>query len=467
MSKQSMKMEIVHSHAAGIDVGSRGHFVAIGQGEDQVKSFGVFAHDLKEISKWLKAHKITTVALESTGSYWQNLFTELLESGFEVVLCNGRFTKHVSGKKTDVLDCQWIQKLHSLGLLPSSFLPDEATEKLRTLCRHRSNMISQKADCSHKMQKYLKLLNFRLDVVVRDITGLTGMKIIADICSGNLDPVSLAKHRHYNCRKSEKEIAKALVSNEREDYLFGLGQEYERHQFYLEKIADCDSQIDKLLKQQLKDQQTEVGDLPEPKPYKRTNKNSLKGVDLNVVAYQYFGGVDLFNIPGVSYSTVLTLMSEVGKEGFEKFPSAKHFASWLRLAPNNRISGGKMLSHKIPKGSSRLKIALRNAANAVGNLKDSDLGKFFKKIAFRKGRQAAISATARKIAVIIWNMVTKKQQYKPQSEYLFLDEKRRQLALIRKRIKQYGIDPNELGIFTRDRYQTAYENKTHENQDFS
>ena len=459
-------MPLVNPHAAGIDVGSKEHYVAIGQGVDQVKSFGVYAQDLSDLAQYLINHGITTVAMESTGAYWQNLFTELIKSGLDVTLCNGRFTKHVSRKKTDVLDCQWIQKLHSLGLLPSCFLPDEQTEKLRTLCRHRSNMIAQKADTSHKMQKYLKLLNFRLDVVVRDITGLTGMKIIADICAGNLDPKSLAKHRHYNCRKSEEEIAKALVSNQRQDYLFGLQQEYERQLFYQKKIAACDLKIKEVLTQIIAEQQEAVGELPEKKPYKRHNKNSIQGIDLNVVAYQFFGGVDLLTIPGVSFSTVLSIMSEIGKDGFDKFPTAKHFCSWLRLAPNNRVSGGRVLSHKIPKGSHRLKIALRNAANAVGNLKDSDLGKFFKKIAYRKGRQAAISATARKIAVIIWNMVTKKQPYQPQNEYLFLDQKRRQIALIRKRMASYGIDPNELDIFTRPEYREKHQNRTKGDPDY-
>ena len=456
-------MKIVNPHAAGIDIGSKEHFVAIGQGVDQVKSFGVYAQDLADLAQYLVENGITTVAMESTGAYWQNLFTELINAGLDVTLCNGRFTKHVSRKKTDVLDCQWIQKLHTLGLLPSCFLPDEQTEKLRTLCRHRANMIDQKADTSHQMQKYLKLLNFRLVVVVRDVTGLTGIKIIADICSGNLDPISLAKHRHYNCRKSEEEIAKALVSNRREDYLFGLQQEYNRYLFYKEKIEQCDAKIKETLDPIINSQLDTVDDLPDKKPYTRFNKNSISGVDLNVVAYQYFGGVDLLQIPGVSFSTVLSIMSEIGKDGFSKFPTAKHFCSWLRLAPNNRISGGRMLSHKIPKGSHRLKIALRNAANAVGNLKDSDLGKFFKKIAFRKGRQGAITATARKIAVILWNMITKNEQYNPTNQYVFLDQKRRQIALIRKRISTYGIDPNELGIFTRPKYQIAYENRKNSN----
>ncbi len=204
MKEEQISMKIINHNCAGIDVGSRSHFVAIGQGSSQVKEFGVYAEDLKALCKWLNESKIVSVALESTGTYWQNLFVELINSGLEVILTSGRFTKNINRKKTDVLDSQWIQKMHALGLLPSSFLPDEETERLRTYTRHRANMIALKADTSHKMQKFLKYLNFRLDVVVRDVTGLTGIKIINDICDGNLDPVLLAKHRHYNCRKSEE-----------------------------------------------------------------------------------------------------------------------------------------------------------------------------------------------------------------------------------------------------------------------
>ena len=467
MKKKSISMKIINPNCAGIDVGSRSHFVAIGQGINDVKEFGVYAEDLKKLSLWLHSKNINSVAMESTGAYWQNLFVELMNLGLEVILTNGKFTKNINRKKTDVLDCQWIQKMHTLGLLPSSFLPDETTEKLRTLCRHRSKMIAQKADTSHKMQKYLKWLNFRLDVVVRDITGLTGIKIIESICKGNLNPKSLATLRHYNCRKSEQEIAKALVSNERKDYLFGLKQEFKRFRFYQSMIKECDQAIVSFLEMFINQKVDVVDDLPKKKPYKRNNKNGIKGVDLNIISYQYFNGVDLLDIPGVSHSTVLTFMSEIGPEGLKKFSSAKKFASWLRLAPNNKISGGRILSNRIPKGSNRLKIALRNAANAVGNLKDSDLGKFFKKIAFRKGRQAAITATARKLAIILWNMITKKEPYKPTNQYIFLDEKRRAIAQLRKKISKFGIDPNELGIFTRTKYKLAFQKKNSDNQGFS
>lgn len=246
-----IEMDVIHPHCAGIDIGSRSHFVAVGQGDKDVKEFGVYADDLVSICHHLKAHGITHVAMESTGSYWQNLYAELSSRGFEVTLCNGKFTKNIKGKKTDVKDARWIQKLHSIGLLTGSFLPDDTTETLRTYSRQRSNWIAGSAEATHKMQKYLKLLNFRLDVVVKDVCGLTGIAIIEDICKGNLNPVELAKHRHFNCRKSEEEIAKALKGNNRKDYLFGLKQEFESYQFCQKKITECDVQINKFLQEQI------------------------------------------------------------------------------------------------------------------------------------------------------------------------------------------------------------------------
>ena len=466
MKEKQIPLTVINPQAAGIDVGSRTHFVAIGQEQKDVKSFGVYAEDLTALTQWLIENDITTVAMESTGSYWQNLFVELINKGLDVVLTNGKFTKNINRKKTDVLDCQWIQKMHSLGLLPSSFLPDHTTEKLRTFCRHRTNMIQQRADSIHKMAKFLKYLNFRLDVVVRDVTGLTGLKIIDDICKGNLDPKSLAAHRHYNCKKSEEEIAKALVSNQRADYLFGLKQEYDRYQFYSAKILECDQEIGKFLDTTIRHKEEVVDDIPDIKYFKRQNKNAIKGIDLNIVSYQYFDGVDLLSIPGVSHSTVLTIMSEIGPDGFNKFPTAQHFSSWLKLAPNNKISSGRILSNRIPQGSNRLKIALRNAANAVGNLKDSDLAKFFRKIAFKKGRQTAINATARKIAVILWNMITKREPYMPKNNYLFLDQKRRIVSRMRKQIADLGLNPDDLGFSRANRDKIAAQ-ITSDNQSLS
>jgi transposase len=445
--KKKLEMEIVNPNAAGIDVGSRSHYVAIGQEPGDVREFGVYAEDLKACAAYLKENNITTVAMESTGTYWQNLFSELQAVGLEVILANGKFTKNIKGKKTDVLDCMWIQKLHSLGMLSGSFLPDAATEKLRTYCRHRAGLIETAAIHSHKMQKYLRLLNFRLDVVVKDICGQTGLSIIERICKGETDSETLATLRHGNCKKSEQEIAKALQTNGREDYIFGLKQEYELYKIIQKKIVECDKEISKQINANLKSTPEKLRHKIKEKVHKRINKNTPKNIDFNKVCYQYFDGIDLMAIEGFSHGTAMTLISEMGPEGLHNFRSGKMFASWLRLAPNNKISGGKVLSNRIPKGSNRLKIALRQAANVIGNLKDTHLSDFFKRVCYRRGRPAAVSATARKLAVIIWNMVVKKMQYAPPKIYEFLDEKRkRKVREMRKLIAKFDISEVDLGF---------------------
>lgn len=447
MGRKKMNLEIVNPDAAGIDIGSRSHYVSIGQLASDVREFGVYASDHTELTKWLKENKIKTIAMESTGTYWQNLFSALQEAGFEVLLANGKFTKNIKGKKTDVMDCQWIQKLHSLGLLSGSFLPDKSTEQLRTYCRHRSNLMDLAAAASKKMQKYLRLMNLRLDVVVKDVCGLTGLKIIDAICLGENDPEKLASFRHGNCRKSEEEISKALQSNGRKDYLFALQQEYQMYLEMQNKIVACEQQI-KVYITQILDKKPEFKKLKTTnKVHKRINKNALKTFDLNQVAFKYFGGVDLMEIEGVSHGTILTLMSEIGPDGLRKFQSAKQFASWLRLAPNNKVSGGKILSSKIPRGSNRLKIALRQAANAIGNMKEANLYNFFVRISIRKGRAAAITATARKLALIIWNMIVNRIPYNPPNPYEFLDQKRkRKVREMRKLITNFNIKAEEIGF---------------------
>jgi len=446
MEKKNVKMEMINLQAAGIDVGSRSHFVAIGQGDDDIREYGVYNEDLKLLTQWLLDSQIKTVAMESTGTYWQSLFATLQAAGLEVILCNGKFTKNIKGKKTDVKDARWIQKLHTIGLLTGSFLPDESTEQLRTYCRHRTNLLEQAADTTRKMQKYLRLLNLRLDVVVKDVCGLTGLSIIKSICNGESNAEKLASLRNGNCKKSEQEIAKALQSNGRRDYLFALKHEYHLYVNFQDKMKECDAEIEKMLNEQINTSNEKKQHFIDKKIHKRINKNTPKNIDINLLSYQYFEGVDLLAIEGVSHSTVLTLMSEVGN-GLTKFPTGKQFASWLRLAPNNKISGGRVLSNKVPKGSNRLKIALRNAANAIGNLKDTTLSNFFKRIAFRKGRVSAISATARKLAIIIWNMVVNKVPYINETAYEFLDQKRkRKVKEMKKLIHKFDITTSDLGL---------------------
>lgn len=248
-TKKQIALEVVHPNAAGIDIGSRSHWVAVGQNAQDVKEFGVYSQDQIEMCDWLRSKDVTSIAMESTGTYWQNLFSTLVGQGFEVILVNGKQTKNIKGKKTDIKDCQWIQKLHALGLLSASFLPDSDTDIVRTYSRHRQNLLKQAASCIRRMQKYLMLMNMRLEVVVRDIVGLTGAAIIEAFLNGEHKGEELAKLRHYNCKKSEQEIAKALQFNGRKDYLFALKQEWNSYQHIQQQIIDTDLQIDKLLKE--------------------------------------------------------------------------------------------------------------------------------------------------------------------------------------------------------------------------
>ncbi len=447
--EEKIALDVVNKNAAGIDIGSRSHWVAVGQTDAEIKEFGVYSENLYQLADWLETHSIKTVAMESTGNYWQNLHAVLISKGFDVTLCNGKFTKNIKGKKTDVKDCQWIQKLHSLGLLSGSFLPDEDTEILRTFTRHRANLIKQAASATKKMQKYMRLMNIRLDVVVKDVVGLTGLKIIRAIAMGETDPKTLASYRHYNCKKSKEEIAKALHSNGRKDFLYALKDELDTYEFIQKKIRECDDQIAEKLDEIIGKDPEKQQHYIDKKPYKRINKNTPKNIDINLKSYQMAKGIDLLAIEGMSYNTVLTIMSEVGYDNIKKFKTAKHFTSWLRLAPNNKVSGGKVLSSRVAKGSNRLKIALRNAANSIGNLKDSTpLRDFFVRINFRKGRVSAITATARKLAVVIWNMVVKGKQYINPEGYLYLDQKRKLgiVKRIKKQITKFGLNNEELGI---------------------
>lgn len=446
MQQKTVSLEVVHPHAAGIDIGSRSHWVAVGQNAEDVKEFGVYSEDQHALCGWLKEKGIEHIAMESTGTYWQNLFSTLVSAGFEVILANGKQTKNIKGKKTDIKDCQWIQKLHTLGLLSNSFLPDSDTDLIRTYSRHKLNLINQSAGAIKRVQKYLRLMNMRLDVVVRDTVGKTGTKIIEQFLAGEKDGKVLAQNRDANCKKKEAEMAKALQYNGRTDYYFALKQEWCTYQHLQKQITETDKEIAHLLKIIIDKDENKKQHIATKKPHKRKNKNSNKAADINQISYQYFEGVDLMAIEGLSEATIMSLISEVGIEGIKKFETSKQFTSWLRLAPNNKISGGKVLSHHVPKGSSRLKLALRNAANAIGQLKEGHLVDFFRRINFKKGRATAVSALARKIAVIIWNMVTKGMCYTPPTPYLFLDEKRKLSIVkrIRRQMDKFDLTNDDL-----------------------
>ena len=325
MKKKKISLEVVNPNSAGIDIGGRSHWVAVGQNAQDVKEFGVYSLDHQELCEWLDKHKVTTIAMESTGTYWQNIFSHLTAHGFEVILVNGRQTKNINGKKTDIKDCQWIQKLHTLGLLNGRFLPDSTTAQIRTYSRHRQNILKQSSSTVLKIQKYLRLMNMRLDVVVRDTVGLTGTKIITSFINGEKSGEQLAKHRHHNCRKPEVEIAKALQYNGREDYYFALNQEWETY-LHLQKQKDkVDVEIKQFLEETIDKEENKKQHIASEKKHKRKNKNSISGADMNQLSYQYFEGVDLMAIEGVSDATVMALISEIGLEGIKKFKAANQW----------------------------------------------------------------------------------------------------------------------------------------------
>lgn len=444
MAKQTtVALSVVNPHAAGIDIGSRFHWVAVDQNKENVRSFGVYTNDHWQLILYLREHGITSVAMESTGSYWQTLFNALQKAGFEVHLVGGSQTKNVQGRKTDVIDCMWIQKLHSLGLLAGSFLLSDTLQELRTYYYHRQHLIEQLATYTHKMQKSLRLMNVRLDVAIRDITGKSGLAIIEAILTGNRDPHYLASLVDVRMKKSKEEIAQSLDGWWRQELIFELQASLAFYKIYQNALAECDQVIEQTLRRCMP-----VEPIAEPtqKKYRENKKKSSKNApdfDVSTIAYQYFQ-TDLFTIAGISHSTVLCLLTTLGND-IHKFTSAKKFAGWLRLVPNNKISGGRIISHRTPSGKSYIASALRQAANSIGNQTNHELSPFFKRIAYKKGRVAAITATARKLAVIIWNMITKAEPYrKNQAKETSQPSRQAGLRQIKRRIDALHLSQDEL-----------------------
>jgi len=438
--KKTVSIEVVNPQAAGIDIGSRSHYVSIGQTKEDVREFGVYTKDHNEMIGWLKEANITTIAMESTGSYWQTLFSALQLAGFEVILVNGRDVKNVKGKKTDMLDCTWIQKLHSLGLLRGSYLPDEHTRELQTYCLYRQKLIEQSSKYINRIQKNLRLMNVRLDVAINDITGKTGSAILDSILSGERDPKKLSQLTDVRVKKSKEEIAKSLEGEWKEDLLYVIKDCWQTYQYYQERIRELDRNIEGTLKKGL----AVVESIKLPSVGIRQLKKNDPRFDLRSLAYQILG-VDLYQIGGVRHGTVLTVLGTLGN-GIHKFPTSKHFVSWLRLAPNNKISGGKILSSRTQKGKNQLSIALRRAANAIGNTKVHPLKKFFSRVAYKKGRGAAITATARKLAVIIYRMLFYKEEFNPGLHQNEERERLRKIMAIRKKLASLKLSDDEKGV---------------------
>jgi hypothetical protein len=401
----------------------------------------VYTRDHLLLIEHLKTFGVTTVAMESTGSYWQTLFNALQSAGFDVYLVNGSQTKNVKGRKTDVIDCMWIQKLHSLGLLSGSFLLNDYVQQLRTYYAHRQHLLEQTSKYVSKMQSVLRLMNIRLDVVLRDTTGKSGIAVIQAILNGERDSVILSSFVSKGVKKSRDEIMASLQGQWRDDLIFELRSCLSLYWIYEKAVLECDAKLESELLAKAPPVEVDLSQTRK-KPLKHSPKFNIQQV-----SFAFFK-TDLYQIPGVSHTTVLCLLTNMGND-IQKFSTGKQFASWLRLVPNNKISGGKIISHKTPPGKNQIARCLRMAANSIGNQKNHPLTPFFKRIAFRKGRVAAITATARKLAVIIWNMIIKQEPYSAfDYEKISQNRKNSQLKNIRSRLARLCLTSEELkGVF--------------------
>ncbi len=410
--RSPVNLPLVNPNAAGIDVGDTMHVVAVPADRDEtsVRTFGTMTCDLETIAVWLQECGVDTVAMESTGVYWKPLFSLLVQSGFEVYLVNAKQVRNVSGRKNDEDDARWIQKLHSCGLLKSSYLPDDEQQALRTLVRHRRTLMQDRTRCVFRMQKALEMMNVKLHTLIRDITGKTGTLIIEAIIRGNRTPEHFLACIAPNIRADRATILKSLQGNWREEQLFLLADCYTCYQFYTERITSCDRAIE----QQLQHYQRQL--FPEAEPEletvspKKANRNKP---EFNTCGYlKAIHGVDVLAIYGISDIAALELLAETGTD-MSKWPTAKHFVSWLNLCPNNKISGGKLISSTLMKKKPNVASqAFRNAANAVQR-SDNWLGDYFRRMKARGGNKYAMVATANKMATIYYKMLSCQQEFKP------------------------------------------------------
>lgn len=408
-------LPVFNHHAAGIDIGDTLHCVAIGDGINGhlVKTTSGFTCDLKEIVDFLVEHKITTAAMESTGVYWLPLFLMLEEAGIEPYLVNARHVKNVTGRKKDDTDAIWIQKLHSCGLLQKSFQPEIETRILRDYTRQRRNLITLNTDTVRRMQKALELMNIKIHTVISDILGTTGQRIIKAILSGERDPATLASLSDARIKATPEQIEKSLQGIWKQEYLFMLQQAFEHYEFHQKQIRNCDLKIEEqLLKQVAIVQNGDITQLENGLKKKSKVKPRKNGYSFKVGPYlKEMVGVDICKIEGINESA-LEFIAEVGTD-MTKWKNYKHFAAWLNLAPNSKITGGKVVSSKRMKKKNKAGQILKQAASTLSTSK-SPLGDYYRKARARVGGKGAVTATAHKLSKIIYTMILQKEEYKPE-----------------------------------------------------
>ena len=436
-SRPSRDMPRVHPRAAAIDIGAKIHVAAVGPDRDQepVRTFNTFTGDLHRLADWFSHCGVRTVVMESTGVYWIPIFEILEQRGFEVMVVNARDAKHVPGRKTDVSDAQWLQRLHEYGLLRASFRPQAEMAGLRSYLRQRERLLEYGAAHIQHMQKALTQMNLQLHHVVSDITGVTGLLIIRAIVAGERDPAVLASYRDRRCHSSVETVRQALVGNIREEHIFALTQALELYDVYQAKVIACDGQIEAILKRLKKSAPPPASKLPSVR--QKGRPPNAPAFDARAALHAILG-VDLTQIHGLGPYLALKLVGECGTN-LAAWPSAKHFTSWLGLAPHNKISGGKVLSSKTRRTSNRASSLLRLAALTVGRT-DTALGAFFRRLSARVGKAKAITATARKIAVLFYNTLRHGMSYADPGAAYYEDRyKQRVLANLQRRAKSLGF----------------------------
>lgn len=436
--RRRSKLQVVHPDAAAIDIGARFHVVAIPPDRDPepVRRFDSFTHDLERLADWLVQQGITTVAMESTGIYWIPVFEILEERGLEVILANARDVKNVPGRKTDVNDAQWLQRLHAYGLLRGSFRPTQELASLRALVRHRERLLAYAASHIQHMQKALMEMNLQLHHVVTDITGKTGMRILRAIVAGQRDPAVLASYRDCRCKSSEETIRQALVGHYREEHVLALRQSLALYDTYHAHIADCDRHIESALTVLTANAALPLTPLP-PARHAEANRNAPT-FDLRERLFKVLG-TDLTQIHGLGPYLVLKLIAECGID-MARWPTAKHFTSWLALSPGNKISGGKLLSSRTRRTKNRAAALLRLAANIIGRTQTA-LGAFYRRLASRIGKAKAVTATARKLALLFYNTLRYGWTYQdPGVDYYEARYRQRLVSNLHRRAKSLGYE---------------------------
>lgn len=440
MSRTTSKrgLPVVHERAAGIDVGSRFHVVAVPPEltPEPVRTFQAFTADLHRLADWLVSCGITTVAMESTGVYWVALFEILEDHKLEVILVNARDARAVPGRKTDVKDAQWLQRLHACGLLRASFRPGRDIAALRSYLRLRERHLDYAAAHIQHMQKALTFMNLQLQHVVSDITGLTGMRIVRAIVAGERDPAVLAEMRDRRCKSDFETIRAALVGNYQPEHVFALAQALDLYCGYKARIEECDAQIERCLASLNSARSVPAEPLPVGRGQHGKQANAM-AFDVRTALYQMLGS-DLTQIHGIGPHLALRLIAECGTD-LSRWPSAKHFTSWLTLSPGSKVSGGRVISSHTRKTNNRLTACLRLAAVTVGRT-DTALGAFYRRLGARIGKAKAVTATARKIAILFYNAMRHGLSYvDPGSDHYERTYRDRVVKQLHRRAAEFGL----------------------------